>query len=91
MEKLSELERYIDKILEDYEKVKKENEKLWEELQNTRKKIETLEKEKKDLEFLLEEHQRSLNKLVEKLQSILSPVEQGMMWNEEESPDKPGR
>ncbi len=90
MDKLSELEMYIDKILSDYDRLRKENEKLWEELQNTRKKIENLEKEKKDLEILLEEHQRSLNKLVERLQSILSPAGQEMMWDEEKSDDKPG-
>ncbi len=90
MDKLSELEMYVDRILNDYDRLKKENEKLWEELQNTRRKIENLEKEKRDLEILLEEHQRSLNRLVERLQSILSPGEQGMIWDEEKGEDKSG-
>ncbi|MCD6449007.1 MAG: hypothetical protein J7L34_00685 [Thermotogaceae bacterium] len=85
MEIVRELENYLDKLVNDYQSLKEENEKLWQELEDAQAKIEKLEEEKSRLEELLEEQQKSLNRMVERLQNLLSstselPADQEMMW-----------
>ena len=91
MKEIEELERLVDKLINLYKKMKSENERLWEELNNAVEKVERLEKEKKELESILESHRKSLNTLVTKLQKFLSMTTgQELVWDEEESEHKTG-
>ena len=91
MKEIEELERLVDKLINLYKKMKSENERLWEELNNAIEKVERLEKEKKELESILESHRKSLNTLVTKLQKFLSMTTgQELVWDEEESEHKTG-
>ncbi|HIP92421.1 MAG TPA: hypothetical protein EYH25_03080 [Thermotoga sp.] len=91
MKEIEELERLVDKLINLYKKMKSENERLWEELNNTVEKVERLEKEKKELESILESHRKSLNTLVAKLQKFLSVTTgQELVWDEEEGEHKTG-
>lgn len=91
MKEIEELERLVDKLINLYKKMKSENERLWEELNNAVEKVERLEKEKKELELILESHRKSLNTLVVKLQKFLSMTTgQELVWDEEEGEHKTG-
>lgn len=72
MDKLAELEDLINKLLEDYRRLKEENEQLWTQMNEVLSKLEQVDKEKKELEKLVETYRNTMNSLVEKLQKMIS-------------------
>jgi len=64
MEKVQELENLVEGIITSYTELKRENEKLWNELNQAIEKISQLEKEKSELERLLRNNEEIINKLV---------------------------
>ncbi|MEJ5229081.1 MAG: hypothetical protein WHT65_03675 [Pseudothermotoga sp.] len=77
MDKLNELEALVDKFLQDYKRLKDENEQLWNQMNEALSKIERLDKEKRELETLVENYRNSLGSLVEKLQGMIGFAESG--------------
>ncbi len=75
MEKLHELETLLNRLMDDYERTKEENEKLWAQMNEALSKIERLDKEKRELESLLEMYRSSMNSLVEKLQGMIGAMD----------------
>ncbi|MEN3007921.1 T7SS effector LXG polymorphic toxin [Pseudothermotoga sp.] len=72
MDKLAELEDLINKLLEDYRRLKEENEQLWTQMNEVLSKLEQVDREKKELEKLVETYRNTMNSLVEKLQKMIS-------------------
>lgn len=72
MNKLVELEDLINKLLEDYKRLKEENEQLWVQMNEVLSKLEQVDKEKKELEKLVETYRNTMNSLVDKLQKMIS-------------------
>ncbi|MCS7174677.1 hypothetical protein [Pseudothermotoga sp.] len=72
MDKLAELEDLINKLLEDYRRLKEENEQLWTQMNEVLSKMEQVDREKKELEKLVETYRNTMNSLVEKLQKMIS-------------------
>lgn len=72
MDKLVELEDLINKLLEDYKRLKEENEQLWVQMNEVLSKLEQVDKEKKELEKLVETYRNTMNSLVDKLQKMIS-------------------
>lgn len=72
MDKLAELEDLINKLLEDYKRLKEENEQLWVQMNEVLSKLEQVDKEKKELEKLVETYRNTMNSLVDKLQKMIS-------------------
>jgi len=58
-EKVQELERLVEGIITSYVELKKENEKLWNELNQAIERISQLEREKNYLENLLRNNERN--------------------------------
>lgn len=77
MDKLDELEALVDKFLQDYKRLKDENEQLWNQMNEALSRIERLDKEKRELETLVESYRNSLGSLVEKLQGMIGFAESG--------------
>ncbi len=75
LDKLNELEVLVDKVLQDYKRLKEENEQLWSQMNEALSKIERLDKEKRELETLVESYRNSLSSLVERLQKIIGATE----------------
>ncbi len=75
MDKLNELETLVEKVLQDYQRLKEENEQLWSQMNEALSKIERLDKEKRELETLVESYRNSLSSLVERLQKIIGVTE----------------
>lgn len=72
MDKLVELEDLVNKLLEDYKRLKEENEQLWVQMNEVLSKLEQVDKEKKELEKLVETYRNTMNSLVDKLQKMIS-------------------
>ncbi|MGB9789751.1 hypothetical protein [Thermotoga caldifontis] len=72
MDRIAELEELIDKLLEDYKRLKEENEQLWSQMNEVLSKLERVENEKRELEKLVETYRNTMNSLVEKLQKMIS-------------------
>ncbi|HBT40267.1 MAG: hypothetical protein H5T93_06125 [Pseudothermotoga sp.] len=72
MDKIVELQELVDKLLEDYKRLKEENEQLWSQMNEVLTKLEQVDKEKKELEKLVETYRDTMNSLVEKLQKMIS-------------------
>lgn len=72
LNKLVELEDLINKLLEDYKRLKEENEQLWVQMNEVLSKLEQVDKEKKELEKLVETYRNTMNSLVDKLQKMIS-------------------
>lgn len=72
MDKIVELQELVDKLLEDYKRLKEENEQLWSQMNEALTKLEQLDKEKRELEKLVETYRNTMNSLVEKLQKMIS-------------------
>jgi len=77
LDKLDELEALVDKFLQDYKRLKDENEQLWNQMNEALSRIERLDKEKRELETLVESYRNSLGSLVEKLQGMIGFAESG--------------
>lgn len=75
LDKLNELEVLVDRVLQDYKRLKEENEQLWSQMNEALSKIERLDKEKRELETLVESYRNSLSSLVERLQKIIGVTE----------------
>lgn len=75
MDKLNELETLVEKVLQDCQRLKEENEQLWNQMNEALSKIERLDKEKRELETLVESYRSSLSSLVERLQKIIGVTE----------------
>lgn len=75
MDKLNELETLVEKVLQDYQRLKEENEQLWSQMNEALSKIERLDKEKRELETLVESYRNSLSSLIERLQKIIGVTE----------------
>jgi len=72
LDKLVELEDLVNKLLEDYKRLKEENEQLWVQMNEVLSKLEQVDKEKKELEKLVETYRNTMNSLVDKLQKMIS-------------------
>ncbi|WP_448531563.1 hypothetical protein [Pseudothermotoga sp.] len=72
MDKIVELQELLDKLLEDYKRLKEENEQLWSQMNEVLNKLEQVDKEKKELEKLVETYRNTMNSLVDKLQKMIS-------------------
>ncbi|AJC72869.1 hypothetical protein AJ81_00155 [Pseudothermotoga hypogea DSM 11164 = NBRC 106472] len=72
MDKIVELQELVDKLLEDYKRLKEENEQLWSQMNEALTKLEQVDKEKRELEKLVETYRNTMNSLVEKLQKMIS-------------------
>ncbi|WP_448535278.1 hypothetical protein [Pseudothermotoga sp.] len=72
MDKIVELQELVDKLLEDYKRLKEENEQLWSQMNEVLNKLEQVDKEKKELEKLVETYRNTMNSLVDKLQKMIS-------------------
>uniref|UniRef100_A0A832MQ83 Cell division protein ZapB n=1 Tax=Pseudothermotoga hypogea TaxID=57487 RepID=A0A832MQ83_9THEM len=72
MDKIVELQELVDKLLEDYKRLKEENEQLWNQMNEALTKLEQVDKEKRELEKLVETYRNTMNSLVEKLQKMIS-------------------
>mgnify|MGYP001626143424 CR=1 FL=1 len=72
LDRIAELEELIDKLLEDYKRLKEENEQLWSQMNEVLSKLERVENEKRELEKLVETYRNTMNSLVEKLQKMIS-------------------
>ncbi|MEJ5257192.1 MAG: hypothetical protein WHS64_02975 [Fervidobacterium sp.] len=74
-EKAQELERLVEGIVTSYTELKKENEKLWNELNRAIEKISELEREKNHLESLLRNNEEIINKLVVRVKDLMRILE----------------
>jgi len=74
-EKAQELERLVEGIVTSYTELKKENEKLWNELNQAIEKISQLEREKNHLESLLRNNEEVINKLVVRVKDLMRILE----------------
>ncbi|AMW33083.1 hypothetical protein [Fervidobacterium islandicum] len=74
-EKVQELERLVEGIVTSYVELKKENEKLWNELNQAIEKISQLEREKSHLENLLRNNEEIINKLVVRVKDLMRILE----------------
>ncbi len=72
LDKIVELQELVDKLLEDYKRLKEENEQLWSQMNEALTKLEQVDKEKRELEKLVETYRNTMNSLVEKLQKMIS-------------------
>jgi len=72
LDKIVELQELVDKLLEDYKRLKEENEQLWNQMNEALTKLEQVDKEKRELEKLVETYRNTMNSLVEKLQKMIS-------------------
>ncbi|MEN3042230.1 MAG: hypothetical protein ABDH59_02860 [Fervidobacterium sp.] len=70
-DKVQELERLVEGIITSYTELKKENEKLWSELNQAIEKISSLEKEKQHLENILRSNEEIINKLVIRVRDLM--------------------
>ncbi|HBJ82104.1 MULTISPECIES: hypothetical protein [Pseudothermotoga] len=75
LDRLAELEKLVDKLLEEHKKAKEENEQLWKQINEALSKIEKLDKEKRELETLVETYRNSMNSLIQKLQNMINITE----------------
>ncbi|ABV33093.1 MULTISPECIES: hypothetical protein [Pseudothermotoga] len=75
LDRLAELEKLVDKLLEEHKKAKEENEQLWKQINEALSKIEKLDKEKRELETLVETYRNSMNSLIQKLQNMINVTE----------------
>lgn len=75
MEKVQELENLVEGIITSYTELKRENEKLWNELNQAIDKISQLEKEKSELERLLRNNEEIINKLVIRVKDLMKILE----------------
>ncbi|HOA17266.1 MAG TPA: hypothetical protein PL174_03360 [Fervidobacterium sp.] len=75
MEKVQELENLVEGIITSYTELKRENEKLWNELNQAIEKISQLEKEKSELERLLRNNEEIINKLVIRVKDLMKILE----------------
>lgn len=69
--KVKELENLIEGVITSYAELKKENEKLWKELNQAIDRINTLEKEKEHLETILRNNEEVINKLVIRVKDLM--------------------
>jgi predicted nuclease with TOPRIM domain len=74
-EKVQELERLVEGIVTSYVELKKENEKLWNELNQAIERISQLEREKNYLENLLRNNEEIINKLVVRVKDLMRILE----------------
>jgi len=72
LDKIVKLQELLDKLLEDYKRLKEENEQLWSQMNEVLNKLEQVDKEKKELEKLVETYRNTMNSLVDKLQKMIS-------------------
>ncbi len=70
-DKVQELERLVEGIITSYTELKRENEKLWHELNQAIEKISSLEKEKEHLESILRNNEEIINKLVIRVKDLM--------------------
>jgi predicted nuclease with TOPRIM domain len=74
-EKVQELERLVEGIVTSYVELKRENEKLWNELNQAIERISQLEREKNHLENLLRNNEEIINKLVVRVKDLMRILE----------------
>ncbi|MFN3691599.1 MAG: hypothetical protein ACK4R7_01790 [Fervidobacterium sp.] len=70
-DKVKELESLVEGIITSYNELKKENEKLWKDLNEAIEKINSLEKEKEHLENVLRNNEEIINKLVIRVKDLM--------------------
>ncbi|MFN3328438.1 MAG: hypothetical protein ACK4MM_00065 [Fervidobacterium sp.] len=70
-DKVKELESLVEGIILSYNELKKENEKLWQDLNEAIEKINILEKEKEHLENILRNNEEIINKLVIRVKDLM--------------------
>jgi predicted nuclease with TOPRIM domain len=74
-EKAQELERLVEGIVTSYTELKKENEKLWNELNQAIERISQLEREKNHLEGILKNNEEVINKLIVRVKDLMRILE----------------
>ena len=74
-EKAQELERLVEGIVISYTELKKENEKLWNELNQAIERISQLEREKNHLEGILKNNEEVINKLIVRVKDLMRILE----------------
>uniref|UniRef100_A0A7C4W3F7 Cell division protein ZapB n=1 Tax=Fervidobacterium thailandense TaxID=1008305 RepID=A0A7C4W3F7_9BACT len=75
VDKVDELERLIEGLITSYSELKRENEKLWQELNRAIERISELEKEKSELERLLRSNEEVINKLIIRVKDLMNILE----------------
>ncbi len=74
MEVSQQLEHVVDKLVEEFRKINKENMQLWNQLEEQEKKNEDLENRIKELESKLKEEREVLENLIERVKDSLDKV-----------------
>jgi phage regulator Rha-like protein len=74
MEISQQLEHVVDKLVDEFRKINKENIQLWNQLEEQEKKNEELENRIKELENKLEEEREVLENLIERVKDSLDKV-----------------
>ncbi|TYB92599.1 MAG: hypothetical protein FXF54_06625 [Kosmotoga sp.] len=74
MEISQQLEHVVDKLVDEFRKINKENIQLWNQLEEQEKKNEDLENRVKELESKLEEEREVLENLIERVKDSLDKV-----------------
>ena len=67
MEPLKELEEFIDKIIEEKKRLKKEYDELWDEYNKTVEELERLKEENERLKSQLKDYRATVDTMLEKL------------------------
>jgi len=75
MNLIEELELVIDKMVDEFNKLKKENEQLWAQLETAEKQKEDLQVRIKELELRLETEEKTIEELIKRVRGNLEKRE----------------
>jgi predicted nucleic acid-binding Zn-ribbon protein len=71
LERYQELELVVDKMVEEFTRLRKENEQLWNQLETSQKKVEESELRIRELELRLESESRTISSLIKRVRGSL--------------------
>ena len=71
MDSYQELELVVDKMVEEFSRLRKENEQLWTQLETAQKKVEESELRIRELELRLESESRTISSLIKRVRGSL--------------------
>ena len=71
MDSYQELELVVDKMVEEFSRIKKENEQLWKQVQQSQQKLEEAELKIRELELRLESESKTISALIKRVKVSL--------------------
>lgn len=71
MDTYQELELVVDRLVEEFNRLKKENEQLWKQIQNFQQKLEAGELRIRELELRLETESKTVSSLISRIKVSL--------------------